>query len=340
MKNNNKIYEAPLLMNLELTTKCPLRCPQCYCKLTGGRDLPLEEAVYWIEEAARCKVEYINLSGGETMCYPHLFPLLEKIHTLGMKANVALSGAGFERKELEDMKKAGIHEICISLNGPTDEINAMSRQGFDLAIKALELLKEDGFQNTCINWVMHRSNADYLEDMAKLAEEYCVKELVIMVFKPDSEHERKGLPTREQIEKTAHFIKNYHGSVSLSAESCFSQLRVLLGERFFGNLNRGVDRGCGAGRDGISVNIDGKLTPCRHLEYPEDTKSLSEYWNNSEILKQLRQVEEHLESPCSGCKYNRNCLPCMAVNAKMKNRISFGDTSCELWKRGEVCHEN
>lgn len=334
MKIQKRAYETPYLMNLELTTKCPLRCPQCYCDLDGGRDIPLEKAVYWIEEAARCKVEYINLSGGETMCYPYLFPLLEKIHELGMKANVALSGAGFGPEELKKMEKACVNEICISLNGPTEEINSMSRQGFDLAIKALALLKEENFKDTCINWVMHRSNADSFENMILLAEQYAVKELVVMVFKPDSEHERNGLPTRAQIETTARMIKEYKGPVRLSAESCFSQLRALLGERFFGNLNQGIDKGCGAGRDGVSVNIEGKLTPCRHLEYPEETKSLSEYWENSEILAELRRVEEHMEEPCSGCMYHANCLPCMAVNAKMKNRIFFGEAGCELWKRG------
>lgn len=45
-------------------------------------------------------------------------------------------GGRTSEKSFEDMKKVSIHEICISLNGPTDEINAMSeRQGFDLAIK-------------------------------------------------------------------------------------------------------------------------------------------------------------------------------------------------------------
>ena len=35
-------------------------------------------------------------------------------------------------------------------------------------------------------------------------------------------------------------------------------MKALIGERFLINLNQGIARGCGAGRDGVSVNVDGK----------------------------------------------------------------------------------
>ena len=32
-------------MNMELTTKCPLKCPFCYCCLNTGKELPIDEGV-------------------------------------------------------------------------------------------------------------------------------------------------------------------------------------------------------------------------------------------------------------------------------------------------------
>jgi len=325
-----RAYDAPVLMNLELTTRCPLHCPQCYCDLNTGKDLSLEEALYWLEEAAKNNVYNVNLSGGETVCYPHLTQLIQKCHELGLKANIALSGYGVTKESLREWIDAGVHGIFVSINGSTAEINAKTRDGYGLAVKAMKLIKETGFDYTCINWVMHGCNADDFPNMIKLAEEYGMKHIAVMVFKPDASHQLPNLPTKEQMETVAKIIKNYKGSVKIEAEECFSQMRAMTGERFLINLNTGISRGCGAGRDGISINVDGKITPCRHLEFPDEARSIRDYWYNSPILKELRSLEDKMESPCSECRYKNNCLPCAAVNVKLHDRIAMGTKECVI----------
>ena len=80
--SENKYSNVPLQMNLELTTKCPLHCPQCYVSLNTGREMPLETALYWIRDAASCGVRSVNLSGGETLCYPYLTELIKECRKL------------------------------------------------------------------------------------------------------------------------------------------------------------------------------------------------------------------------------------------------------------------
>lgn len=325
-----RAYDTPAIMNLELTTRCPLRCPQCYCDLTKGKELDLERARYWIVEASRCMVRTVNLSGGETMCYPHIYELIELCRQRGMEPNVALSGYGIDEGSLKKIIKSGVEDICVSLNGSTEEVNRRTRDGYELAVHTLSLLKAMAFPRTCINWVMHSLNAEDFPQMLALAEEYHVSRLVVMAFKPDAAHQLSSVPDGEQIRKIAGWIKKYKGRVGIEVEECFSPLRALLGERFLINKNRGIDKGCGAGRDGISVNVEGRLTPCRHLELPEEYASIREYWKESSVLLQLRSVEDHQKEPCSACKYHRHCLPCMAVNWKMKGEISMGDELCPL----------
>lgn len=329
-----RAYAAPVLMNLELTTKCPLRCPQCYCDLTGGKDLPLSEALYWIEEADHCGIRTVNLSGGETMCYPYLNDIIRACKRRGIEANVAVSGYGINEQVLKELIDSGVADICVSLNGSTREINEKSREGYEMAIHALELLRKLGYGRTRINWVMHSHNAADFEGMMKLSEEYKVRALVVMVFKPDSSHQLPSVPDRKQLCRVADRIRKYKGVVEIEVEECFSQLRAILGERYLTNLNRGPCRGCGAGRDGISVNVEGRLTPCRHLELAEDYRSIKEYWRQSPVLKQLRCVEDSPQPPCGDCRYLRFCLPCMAVNWKQKGEISMGDSACPV-KREE-----
>lgn len=322
--------EKPILMNLELTTRCPLRCPQCYCELNKVRDLSLSEAAFWISEAKRSGVQTVNLSGGETMCYPDIFKVVEMVSTAEMSPNIAISGYNFDESSLETFKKVGIEHICVSLNAPEEEINRLTRDGYKLAIHALDILKIAKFPKTVINWVMHDNNSDYFEEMIHFAEQYAVYCIDVMVFKPDRSNQRHSLPTLEQIKKTASIIKKYKGPVCISVEGCYSQMRALLGRSFLGNLNRGITKGCGAGRDGFSINIDGKITPCRHLEIPEETRNVLEYWNHSPIINKLRKVEDEKRQPCFDCLYQNNCLPCMAVSWKMRNDFFMGEEYCTL----------
>ena len=215
------------------------------------------------------------------------------------------------------------------MNGSTKEINDKSRDGYELAIQALNNLKELNYNRTCINWVMHSFNADDFENIISLAESYNVKSIAVMMFKPDKSHNLPSVPSKEQILKVSKVIRNYKGKIQLEIEECFSQMRAVVGERFLINYNTGLSRGCGAGRDGFSVSVDGYLTPCRHLyTMKEKFSNISDYWNQSPILKELRTTEDRIDKPCSNCRYKRNCLPCMAVVWNFNNRLIMRDDKC------------
>jgi len=336
--SGEKYRDAPLQMNLELTTKCPLHCPQCYVSLNTGREMPLETALYWIRDAAACGVRSVNLSGGETMCYPHLTELIKECCRLKLASNIALSGSYINWKRLDELIESGVTGIFVSLNGSTKEINEKTRDGYDLAIQTLELLQKIKFPCTVINWVMHSCNAEDFPAMISLAEKHEAFGLTVIAFKPDSSHEMKSYPSKRQIEAVAKTIREYRGPVKLNAEPCFSQLKTLIKETFYGSANYGLFRGCGAGRYGISVTTEGTLTPCRHLEVEERFEHISDYWNHSEFLKKLRLVEENRQSPCKGCRFETNCLPCNAAGIKLHGELKYGMTECPLQavEEGEV----
>jgi pyrroloquinoline quinone biosynthesis protein E len=326
-----RAHRHPQLMNLELTTRCPLHCPQCYVHLNTGEEMQLDTALYWLREGKKAGIITVCLSGGETLCYSHLPELIRECRKLGLTSAISLSGIYADKECLKGLIGDGVSEIFISLNGSTEEINRRTRDGYQLAIDALQNLKELGFEHTCINWVMSKENAQDLPDMISLCEQYQVKLLAILAFKPDSAYEWERFPSVAQMKEAARQIKAYRGPVEVAAESCFSQMRALLGRSALaGNLNRGIRRGCCAGRDQISVSVDGKLTPCRHLDVREEYDSILEYWEKSPFLAELRKVEDKRREPCLGCRYENNCLPCNAVGYKLQGEFTYGLTACEL----------
>ncbi len=320
-------------MNIELTSRCPLRCPQCYCSLTGGKDIDLETAIYWIKEGAKFGVKEVMLSGGETMCYPHIFEVVSAAKQYCGGANVALSGYNFNQDTYEKLISAGVTAIYISLNGSTKEINSITRDGYELAISALELLSENKYDNTTINWVMHSSNADDFPNVLKIAEKYNVKFLTVMAVKPDSKKELKTIPTIEQMEFVKSVIRSYKGNVKILVESCFSPMLALVCDtKLFGNMNVGKNKGCGAGRNTFSVSVDGLLSPCRHLEYFESYETLEDYIQKSEIQKKIRGLEDEKRKPCKDCRYSDYCRHCLAINSKINNDLYIGNEHCPIYE--------
>lgn len=320
-------------MNLELTTACPLRCPQCYCTLEGGKHLDITNAKKILLEAGKIGVKNVHLSGGETLCYPYLYELLSCAKENGIEADIAISGYKFDSERLAHLAASGVSGIYISLNGSTPEINSLTRDGYELALQALSVLKSNNYEKSFINWVMHSNNADDFANVVAIAEEYHIRHLVVLSFKPDSKHQLNSFPCAQQILKIANFIKEYRGPVQLMVETCFSQLIAIIKDtKLFGNLNVGMYKGCGAGRWSVNVNVDGMFSPCRHLDYFETWDSISDYWENSEVLAKLRGIEADTRKPCNTCAYAPYCRHCQAINSKLHGELYIGNELCGLYE--------
>lgn len=320
-------------MNLELTTACPFRCPQCYCSMDHAKHLDLNVAKKVIYEASALGVRSLSISGGETMCYPHLIEVIayaKECNVPGIHA--AFSGWGFQRNIVEKMIGAGLSSISISLNGSNENVNRITRQGFDCAISALALLKEMNYKHTCVNWVMHSNNVDDFDSLVALCEEYNVEAIDIISFKPDANAQLNSVPSQQQLYTIANKVRNHKGHVKIGVEGCYSQLLALIADtKLFGNLNCGKYRGCIAGYGCVSVNVDGSFSPCRHIHYKEYYNSIKSYFAQSEVIQKLSECDEtKAEDPCKSCKFLLNCRPCIAINTEIDDKIVFRNKFCHV----------
>ncbi len=325
-------------LNLELTTRCPLRCPQCYCSLENGLDLDVNIAKFRIDEACELGLTSINLSGGETLCYPHLYDIISYASKKGVSSIlVSLSGVYFDENTLFRLIDAGVTGICISLNGSNEGINKVSRDGYKYAINSLDILSRNGYSNTIINWVMHSSNAYDFEKLVGLAEQYKVALIDIISLKPDSQKAMKTFPSMEQIAYISRFIKEYRGPVKIMIESCYSNFVAYhLDTKLFGNLNITEYKGCTAGRNSLSVNVHGLITPCRHIDKVEKFSSMKEYWMQSQMIKQLRDIDLTRREPCVSCYFAPYCRHCQAISWEIKQELCLGFDSCPVYRPSQA----
>jgi pyrroloquinoline quinone biosynthesis protein E len=258
------------------------------------------------------------------MLYPRIYDLIAECRRLGVDSNVALSGYGIDERSLGRLTDSGVTGIFVSLNGSTDAVNARTRNGYRLALNALELLKKNAFPNVAVNFVVHGSNCDDFPGMVSLCERYRVRKLVVMAAKPAAAEEMCTPPSREQSLRLADEIREAarSGSVKISVENCYSPLRAYLGRSFlFENTNRGLYKGCMAGKISVSLDVDGRFTPCRHILEAERFETIGEYWLRSPALAELRQAKSSSEETCGGCSLSPYCLRCPAVIAQAATTV-------------------
>lgn len=329
----NSSYQLETV-NLELTTACPLRCPQCYCSLMEGRHLDIEIAKRRVDEAKELGAKMLLLSGGETLCYPHLYELIAYAFPKIPDIRISVSGCFFDQNAFEKLIEAGVSEISVSLNGSTQEINTLTRDGYEYAIESLKLLKENAYQNTVINWVMHSNNTEDFPNIVSLAEKYNVKGILILGLKPNLNKKLTSFPSFEQMIFISKYVWQYSGKVKLMLDSCYSPFLAFHRDtKLFGNFNTSdIYKGCGAGRNGLSVSVSGALTPCRHLLI-EEQMTMSQYWNSSDVLSTLRSLDDKKSQPCNSCKYTPYCRHCISINWEIRNALTIGFEGCPVFER-------
>ncbi|MBE8949608.1 MAG: hypothetical protein SR3Q1_03290 [Quinella sp. 3Q1] len=127
------------------------------------------------------------------------------------------------------------------------------------------------------------------------------------------------------MEQTANFISAYEknsAEMKLSVEPCFSVFKTFMGGADSKkNLNRGINRGCTAGRNHFCITATGKFSPCKFIP-DEAATSIVDYWENSLTLKNFRALEENHKDCC----YKRRCLPCPALQIQTCPLASYDFT--------------
>jgi len=211
-KSPTNAFVAPESIHIELTGRCPINCPQCY-KAGAEADLPLDKLLQVIRQAGEMQVFQIALGGGEPLVYPHLVTAIEETRHYGMAASVTTSGVGLTTNLLAALKNAGLNHIQVSLNGSTNEVHSLSRDGFKHGIAALELLQNTGISYG-VNWVARMDNINDFPALANLAKGLGTHNLNILRYKPSPNEPfiDMSLSTDKivQLEKMIKAIKGIH----------------------------------------------------------------------------------------------------------------------------------
>lgn len=323
---NNGYLEFPKILQVEITNRCPLNCPQCYKTIDNSADIDFLLLEKTLREGSMYGLRSVMINGGEPVLYPHFFKLLDLLSELDISANCYISGFGVTDKFVQKIKNYNI-QINISLNGSTREINSLSRDGYEYAINAIHLFERN---EMCygINWVARKDNIDDFENMLLLAERYHAYSILVLGNKITQLGNLDAPLHREDLDALVNKIKSYElqkGTVVIEKQRCFTELCAL-----YYNTRKSALLGCPAGVVLCTMDLSGVFYPCSHLNYPEKHKSIYEYWHTSKALRDLRDCDTSKSEPCNRCECGETCRFCKAESLLTHNSFNAGNLGCSI----------
>lgn len=320
----------PKILQIEVTTKCPLKCPQCYKDLNHLHEMDFELLREIILFGKQNGLASVMINGGEPVLYSKFIELIELLNNNQIKGNCFTSGIGITQKFIDRIKELDIF-LNISLNGSTNEINSFSRDGYKYAIEAIKLLNKNGFEYG-INWVARHDNLYDFANIVKLAEEFNASNILVIGNKLNHHGVVDSPLTKHDLSYLVNFIIEYEKSqneVPILRQQCFTSLC----SEYNPNNTDQLNSGCLAGIKFCAIDVFGNYMPCTHLEYKEKFSDTLGYWNQSIILKQLRETKSKHLKECQGCQYISSCNFCRASYKETKDDFSIGPKKCLIYKK-------
>lgn len=327
MEQNNTLSEwtlsrgqisAPIMINLELTTACNLKCRHCYnfWREDDPRDY-LEKITYtqidgMIDQVVEAGVFHVVLTGGEPFVN---FDVLEytlkrcKEYNISTSVNSNLMLTTPERTER--LKAAGLDHILTSMVSADVETNdyMMNRKGtLAKVIDGIKTTIEGGIR-VSVNMVVAENNFSQIRQTAKLCAELGVNKLFVTRMIPsvrvdnpsDSELELNRKAAKEALDESLRASKEFGIEVGslISYPLCFlSDLEKY--EPFVG-------RGCPAqSGNRMVINANGITHACTHEERGYGNVFFEGLKVAFKRMHAWRDGSYRYEG-CKGCPYQRVC---------------------------------
>ena len=308
--------DAPICLTWELTYACNLQCVHCLSS-SGTRDpreLTTEQSKAVLYELRDLQLFYINIGGGEPMVRRDFFELLEHAEHCNIGVKFSTNGAFITPENARRLAAMNYLDIQISLDGADRETNDRIRGegSYDIAIRAMNNLRDASFGRFKISVVMTRDNVSQLDEFKALADSYGAQ-LRITRLRPAG----RGADTWNELHPTAAQQRIIYDWLMLHGED------VLTGDSFFhlnafGDALPGLNL-CGAGRVVCLIDPLGDVYACPFVIHDEfkagsvlDDGGFTRVWKSSELFTSLREPES--PGACASCGSYDACQGgCMAA---------------------------
>jgi len=270
-----KTLSAPLVVQVEISEKCPNRCLHCYNfwrrndKKTKLVNMSLEKIDRVIDQLISHHVFHIVLTGGEPLLNKKvLFRALEKFSENGLTSGINSSLFKLTITDAERLKELKVSVVLTSLIGPTAEIHdsiAQRQDAFKETIDGIRLLQKVGVP-VDVNMVISQKNKNLVRETGLL-----VKSLGVNHFNSTRAGCPGNCPDFSEFSLSSNDFQSYLNDLYNFGQDEGMKVGILESYPLCAikEANRYRDfvgRRCLAGVTGATVAVDGNVRPCSHLD--------------------------------------------------------------------------
>jgi radical SAM enzyme (rSAM/lipoprotein system) len=293
----------------ESTLRCNLNCIHCGSDCTRESEIPDMPVSDFIKVTERIKEQYVPekvmivITGGEPLMRSDLEQCGLQLTQQGFNWGIVTNGVLISKNRLDNLIKAGLSSITISLDGLSQSHNWLrNRDCYEKVINSIKLITQKNKLVFDIVTCVNERNFEELESLKSLLITHGVQKWRLFTISPigraKNNSELKISETR--FEELMRFIKETRKENLIDVNyEC---------EGFVGNYELEVRKGlyfCRAGVNIASVLIDGSISACPNIDrnftqgniYKND---FLDVWNNR--FENMRNRDWMKNGECSDCE--------------------------------------
>jgi MoaA/NifB/PqqE/SkfB family radical SAM enzyme len=243
---------TPEQITISITEQCPNNCVHCALPDTNNKkSLEPDMVKDIIDQCLDMGSTFVIFDGGEPLVYDGLENLINHVDSTRAISGLFTSGVGLNRQKAEDLKKAGLDMLTVSLDSARENNHDMMRGREGVFKEAMSAIKNSLDAGLLVNMyvVLTKRNIDELYDFYELAYEMGVHELSFFEVVPTGrwiDHEAETL-SHMDYERFDRFVK-YANSIK--------------GPRIFSVPHILEMTGCFAGKKWLHFTPEGDVYPC------------------------------------------------------------------------------
>ena len=322
------------ILQWHLSEMCNLKCLHCYQEKHEPMQLKYQELLTILDQYRELlkkikKKGHINLTGGEPLCCPFFFKILEEfkkdkdLYTFSILTNGTLITDDIAKK----ISKYHPEYVQISLEGgkrTNDYIRG--KTVYKKVSKAIKNLKE---YNIFVSLSFTATKINYKEfpQVVRFAEKHHVDNVWSDRFIPLGLTKNLQLSKDETREYLKLMAKERRRLKLKNSKTNIAMYRALQFQ-----MTNDYPYACTAGKSLLTVMENGDLVPCRRMPIIIGNvleKNMYDLYRNSLVIKKLNQ--DTTPTDCKQCEYAHNCsggLKCLTY--AIYNDLNHKDIGCPL----------
>lgn len=324
------------VLQWHLSENCNLKCLHCYQENHKPIQLEFDKLVIiykqFKELLNKKKMKgHINITGGEPLCNPYLFKLLDLIKEDSdlITFSILTNGTLINEKIAKKIKSYNPLYVQVSLEGGKKTNDYIRGKGTykKVAEGIVNLRKENIF--TSISFTATSLNYKEFPKVVRYARKYGVNNVWSDRFIPLGDSDKSLALNYEQTREYLEIMNKERNKLKKvkNSNTTISMYRALQFQ-----MTNDFAYGCTAGDTLLTVMENGDLVPCRRMPITIGNlfdRSMYDLYIKSDVLKDLR--EKNIPDECINCEHSEVChggLKCLTY--AMYKDLNHKDYGCNL----------